>query len=773
MARRRRRARPRLRRWLVSAFILLCSCLALALGGYTLWLDHLVRQRFDSARWRLPAHVYARPLVLYPGQRLSRHGLITALQRLGYRRLSRIGGIGSFAVHGHVIILRTRPFAFPDGVQKSRSVRLRFSDARVEALSDRSGARGLRSVRLDPLLIGSIYPRHGADRLLIRLSQAPALLRKGLVAVEDRTFYTNPGIDVAAMARALVVDLFSGRIVEGGSTLSQQLVKNFFLGNERTLRRKFNEAIMAVLLNVHYSKHDILSTYLNEVYLGQEGNRSIHGFALGSRFYFNKPLSELEPQEIALLVGLVKGPSYYDPRRHPKRALRRRNVVLSVFARAGLIPAAQAARDERLPLGVTAQGIAPGNRYPAFVDLVRRQLLGEYPERVLTSSGLRIFTTLDPSIQQRTQADVTRGLARLERRHHLPANSLQGAAVVTSADNGEVLALVGGRRGGFAGFNRALDAYRQVGSLLKPAIYLTALEHPHRYTLVSTLRDQPISVHLRDGKVWRPRNYDRTFHGNVPLYSALAHSYNVATVRLGMSLGLPAVIATLHRLGLDRKVRPLPSLLLGAVPLSPFEVAQMYNTLASGGFYNPLLAIKAVTATSGSPLKRYPLETRPAVPSAPLFLDTWAMNQVFRLGTGRSAYSILSPHLTLAGKTGTTDDLDDSWFAGFGANLSAVVWVGRDNHRTTHLTGATGALQIWSHLMRDNGVESLDMKPPADVEQARVPVRSVAGTGDGCAGAIRVPFIRGSEPKGVATCAGRGPHGSSGGPLEWLRRLWQ
>lgn len=769
MAKRKYHAPFLWRRWLLSAVVVVVCLTALGLGGYTLWLDREVRAHFKSARWALPAHVYARPLEIYQGLHLTENQLRKSLKRLGYRRAQSVSGPGTYSVDGDTLSLESRAFTFWDGHQDAQSARVHFGAAGVAQLIDPATNKQLALVRLDPLLIGSIYPAHGADRILVRLDHVPPLLTKGLVAVEDRGFYSNIGIDFKAIARALLADIRAGHIVQGGSTLTQQLVKNFFLGNRRTLWRKFNEAIMAVLLEVHYSKRDILGTYLNEVYLGQDGSRSIRGFGLASYFYFNKPLSELEPQEVALLVGLVKGPSYYDPRRHPKRAKARRNLVLQIFGQQGVMPSAEAKRDERKPLDVVATPDESTTQYPAFVDLVRRQLLGQYREQDLTSEGLRIFTTLDPRIQANTEQEVSRGLSRLEQAHGLGHDTLQSAAVVASAQSGDVLALVAGRHPRFAGFNRALDAHRQVGSLLKPAVYLTALEHPYRYTLITDLKDEPISVPRPNGPPWRPRNYERVFHGEVPLYSALAHSYNVATVRLGMKLGVGDVVDTLTALGLDQPPAPLPSLLLGAVNLSPLQVAQIYNTFASGGFYNPLLAIKAVTTQHGRPLKRYPLEIKPAVAAGPLYLDTWAMEQVLRIGTARSAYDVLPNSLTLAGKTGTTDDLRDSWFAGFGANLETVVWVGRDDNQSTHLTGATGALQIWSRIMRDNGVQGLDADPPSNVTLVRVlPGRDQRADGH-CSGAIEVPFIRGSAPQQRATCAGGN---KAHRVLDWLRGLF-
>ena len=757
------------KRWLASAALVILCLAVLALSGYVLWLDRQVRERFEGARWALPAHVYARPLELYDGLRLDAQGLAGRLRRLGYREQRSVAGPGTYAVDGHTVSLETRPFAFWDGHQPAQTVDVRFAGGRVTRIEDPSTGKPEALVRLDPLLIGSIYPVHGSDRILLRPDRVPALLRRGLIAVEDRDFYSNPGIDIEAVARALVADVMAGRIVQGGSTITQQVVKNLFLSNRRTLWRKFNEAVMAVLLEVHYSKRDILNTYVNEVYLGQDGDRSIHGFGLASYFYFNKPLAELRPREMALLVGLVKGPSYYDPRHHPKRARARRNVVLGIFARQGLLAPAQALHAQSKPLDVVAEPDEATTQYPAFVDLVRRQLLKQYRERDLTSQGLRIFTTLDPAIQANAERELSHGLSRLEKGHHLPRRSLQGAVVVASVQSGDVLALVGGRNARFAGFNRALDAHRQVGSLLKPAVYLTALEQPGRYTLITPLNDEPIAVPRPNGPPWKPRNYERVFHGEVALYRALAHSYNVATVRLGMALGVTNVVNTLAALGLDQRPAPLPSLLLGAVNLSALQVAQIYNTLASGGFYNPLLAVKAVTTRDGTPLKRYPLETKPAEPAGPVYLDTWAMEQVLRVGTARSAYKVLPDSLILAGKTGTTDNLRDSWFAGFGENTESVVWVGRDDNRSTHLTGATGALQIWSRLMRDNGAQSLSGDPPDDVTMVPVMVKSAKRADAQCQGALAVPFMHGSAPRQRAACAA--PSHAVHRALEWLRGL--
>lgn len=770
MPRKPSRRQRKIKSYRLLPYLLLGLCvLALLLGGYTLYLDHVIRQRFEGARWKLPAHVYARPLQLYGGLNMDLAAVRHALQNLGYRRESHVSGPGTYSIAPNHIDLVSRPFQFWNGKQTAQRVRINFKHGQIAGLHNLGNGSQRGLLRLDPMLIGSIYPAsRGADRIPVKLDQVPKLLTNGLIAVEDRHFRTNIGLDFGGIARAALADLRAGRIVQGGSTISQQLVKNLFLNNRRTLWRKFNGAIMAVLLNVHYSKNEILQTYLNEVYLGQEGNRAIRGFGLASRFYFHAPLSELQPQQIALLVGMVKGPGYYNPRTNPKRALARRNTVLQVFQHQHLISAANATEYEGRPLGVASKRFTGTTAYPAFVDMVKRQLLNQYSEQQLTTEGLRIFTTLSPQVESKAKHNLDRVLDRVEKSHHMKQDTLQGAVVVTSTQTGNVLAVIGGRGSSYAGYNRALDARREIGSIIKPAIYLTALEQPDRYTLITPLADKPITVKLANGKVWKPVNFTRKFHGEVPLYLALAHSYNVATVHLGLSVGVNNVMDTLRKLGLKNPPSPLPSRLLGAINLSPVQVAQIYSTLASGGFYTPLQTIRAVTTQDGKTLKHYPLQVHQTIPQAPAYLVEWAMQQVMRQGTGQSAYDTLPHKLRLAGKTGTTNGLRDSWFAGFGANHLAVVWVGRDDDKRAGLTGATGALQVWSHLMHSLHAVSLQPVKPNSIERLIVEPKDGLRADSACPGAIKVPFIKGSEPKKYAPCAG-GPVNRA---MQWLRHAF-
>jgi len=725
----------------------------LLLGGYTLYLSHEVRVKFAGKRWAVPARVYAQPLELYAGAAVSPQRLARELKALGYRAVAEPRRGGQWARHGDRWLVHTRDFLFWDGPEPGRLLALRFSGGTLAELNDGDSGRALDLVRLEPVEIGSIYPAQREDRVLVRRDQLPDALVNGLLAVEDRKFYRHHGIDPLGIARALWANLRAGHTVQGGSTLTQQLAKNFFLSDERSLWRKANEALIALILEARYSKDEILEAYANEIYLGQDGPRAIHGFGLAAHFYFSRPLGELRLPELALLVGLVKGASYYNPRRHPQRALARRNLVLDQMVGQDMLDARAAQRARAAPLGVTERGKRDSASYPDFVDLVRRQLRRDYREEDLTSEGLRIFTTLDPGAQRQAERLLADQLTRLERQRKLPAGSLEGAVVLVTPQSDEVTALVGGRQAGYAGFNRALDAVRPIGSLVKPAVYLTALSQPSRYSLVTPLDDGPIELTDQRGQRWTPQNYDHTSHGEVPLHSALAHSYNLATVHLGLDLGLDKVIATLRRLGVERPMKPYPSLLLGSLSLSPLEVAQMYQGLAAGGFRSPLRAIREVLDSQGRPLQRYPLEVVKAADPAAVFLLDRNLVEVVRAGTARGLANYL-PGIEVAGKTGTTNDLRDSWFAGFSGDRVGVVWVGRDDNQPTGLTGSRGALPVWGRLMAALGTQPLALQAPSGVEYLWVNPDSGLLSDEHCPGAVAYPFIAGSGPDRADDCRG-------------------
>ncbi len=746
----RKKSAPAARRfwpWLLGA----CGALLLAFGLWVVYLDFQVREKFDGKKWSLPARVYARPLELYEGLSLTPALFESELEALGYRFVSQIGAPGQvvrlsggeqarYRVH-------SRGFDFWDRREGARAFEVAFEGRRVSSLSGANGT-SLTLMRLEPQEIGGIFPAHMEDRLLVRLADLPPLLGETLLAVEDRHFLDHHGVSLRAIARAARANFSSGGVVQGGSTLTQQLVKNFYLTHERSFRRKAQEAIMAVLLEWHYDKAEILETYVNEVFLGQSGPRAVHGFALGAQHYFRQPLAELGTEQIALLVAVVKGASFYNPWRHPQRVTDRRNLVLEIMAREGLISEEEMRRAQAAPLGVVSGSGRALAAYPAYLDMVKAQLRRDYREQDLRSEGLRIFTSLSPVVQRQAEESLSQRLERLNRQHQM--DNLQGALVVTAVGSGEVLAMVGDTNPRYAGFNRALHARRPIGSLMKPFIYLTALEGD--YHLASTISDDPVTVTSDDGRLWQPRNANLRDHGDIPLYQGLVQSYNQASTRLGMELGLEQVYRSLRAAGYEGRVPAVPSILLGSVEMSPLEVAGIYHTLAAEGVYTPLRAIREVLTAEGEPLRRYPLQLERRFSAEASYQLHYALQMVLREGTGRSVYSQLPAELPLAGKTGTTNDRRDSWFAGFSGEHLAVVWLGRDDNSVTPLTGASGALQVWGDLMQRIPTQGLVIDPPPGISFDWLDSATGLLSAEHCEGAVWLPLRDERQPVGSAPC---------------------
>lgn len=689
------RSRRRLWRKILIAIFVLLAIVVVAVGGWIVHLDRVVTKQFQGRHWSVPARVYAAPLELYAGARISADDLEEELRRVHYRRGDPAGGPGLYRRVGNAFDIRTRRVRFIDEQRDAQLVSIHADASAITSMRQANGA-DLPVFRLDPPVIGSVFPIHGEDRLVVSPEEIPALLRNGIKLIEDRRFDEHHGVDTLGVLRAIWVNLRAGRVVQGGSTLTQQLVKNYFLTDAQTFDRKATEAVMALRLEAHYSKDEILVAYLNEVFLGQDGERAIHGFGLGSEFYFAKPLGELDAGELALLIGLVKGPSYYDPRRHPDRALARRNLVLKEFTDAHLIDANAAQRAAAAPLGLRPGG---GSYVPAYIDLVRRHLKRDYAEADLAAAGLSVYTSLDPRAQASAERALTRDLQLLDAKSAVRGGHLQGAVIVAEPNSGDVVAVVGGRETDTAGtFNRALDARRPIGSLVKPAVYLTALESG-RYTAASLIDDAPIEMKLPDGSIWAPQNFEHNVNGSVTLAKALAESLNLATVKLGMDLGLPKVADTLQSLGLESSTALNPSMLLGTVEMSPLEVVQVYTSLANGGFRARLRAVRAVLDEQGRPLKQFKVQVEPAAPPAAVYQLLRMLMLVPTHGTARDAAARLPKGLVIAGKTGTSSDTRDSWFAGFTGSYLSVVWVGYDDNRVTGLTGAAGALPVWADTM--------------------------------------------------------------------------
>jgi len=754
-AKRKKSGQSRSRGWIGRLWrfgLLLGGVLLGLLVPWVVYLNYQVTTEFEGRKWDLPSRVYSRALDLYPGAALPIADLEAELKASGYRSSGQASRPGQYRMSGNTVDIYRRPFRFHDGAEEARRLRVRFSGGKIAGVSDLPNGRQLDLARLEPAEIASIYPLQKEDRTLVKVAEVPPLLVTGLQAVEDRNFKHHPGVDLRGVMRAVLANLKAGKAVQGGSTLTQQLVKNYFLTDERTIARKFNEAIMAVLLELHYDKAEILEAYINEVFLGQQGAYAVHGFGQASLFYFDQPLERLETHQLALLIGLVKGASYYNPRRHPERARARRNQVLTAFAETGLLTEAEAGKAVAAGLDITGKPRSRGTHYHAFVDLVRRQLAQVYREEDLKTEGLRIFTTLAPSIQEKTQAAVTDGLLQLERRGLSP--TLQAAMVVADVATGEVRGLVGDRDPNRAGFNRAIHARRQIGSVIKPLIYLLALEHSEDYSLLTRIDDEPLALQQADGTAWTPANYDGKSHGEVTLLEALTRSYNQATVNLGLNIGVNHLINRIGQLGVAAEVDAVPSVFLGAVELTPLEVTQIYQSLAAGGFSVALRSVIAVQTSDGDELVRYPLRMLPQPHREAISVLNYALTQVVEQGTAKALPGLLGRSDTIAGKTGTTNDRRDSWFVGYTRNHVAVTWVGEDDNRPARVTGSNAAMQIWAGLFRQMPFEAVDLRMPDGAFWLWVDGESGKLTGENCEGAVQIPFVNGSEPRQSTACLG-------------------
>lgn len=727
--------------------------LGILVGFITLWvayLDGRVRRDFLTLERPQPTRVYARALSLAPGEPLDGELLREELQAARYRELAGAPVPGSYERRGERWWIHRRAFADGDGRHPALRFELRIAGGRVLDLRDGAG-RPLAEARLDPARIATLYAGRLEERRPLRLRQVPNRLLTALQAVEDRGFKHHGGIDLRAVLRAIWVNFREGRLAQGGSTITQQLARQLWLGRERSLWRKLNEALIALILEWRFEKEQILEAYINEVYLGQQGAQAVHGFGAGAEFWFGKDLQSLDTAEIALLVGLIRGPSYYDPRRHPERARARRDQVLMQMFETGLIDAAELASARAAPLGVAREPRLPRNRFPAFLELVERQLMSDFPRSALVGAGLSVHTTLSPALQHRAQSALAETLQALGGEH----DQLQGAVVVVENESGEVLALVGDRYEQAHGFNRALHARRPAGSLIKPFIYLLALAEPARFHLGTTLDDGPLTVPLGGGRHWRPENADGRYLGRVRLIDALAQSRNLPSVRLGLAVGTARVAKLLERLIGSPIAEVHPALLLGALAWSPLEAAQAYLVLASGGRRVPLRAVRAVLDAEGRTIGRYPLKAEPLAEGRAAPLVAFALQEAVLSGTAKALAREGFLERGIAGKTGTSNDRRDSWFAGFSGSHLAVVWVGRDDFGPTRLMGATGAMRVFARLFRTLPTRPLLPDRSGALEWFWVgPDGEVSGPG--CPGARVLPFLAGHAPVGRGICHGLG-----------------
>lgn len=749
--------RPRGKRgwfWLLlKLFIVFVVLIAI----YGVYLDQKIRSRIDGKVWQLPAAVYGRMVNLEPDMSISKNEMVKLLQATQYRQVTKMTRPGEFTVQAKSIEMIRRPFDFPDSKEGQVRARLTFDGDRLETIENMDNNRQFGFFRLDPRLITMLSSANGEQRLFVARNGFPDLLVDTLLATEDRHFYEHDGISLYSIGRAVLANLTAGRTVQGASTLTQQLVKNLFLSSERSYWRKANEAYMAVLMDARYSKDRILELYMNEVYLGQSGDNEIRGFPLASLYYFGRPVEELSLDQQALLVGMVKGASIYNPWRNPKLALERRNLVLRLLQQQQVIDQELYDMLSARPLGVQPRGgvISP---QPAFMQMVRQELQSKLGDKVKDLSGVKIFTTFDSVAQDAAEKAAVEGIPVLKKQRKL--SDLETAMVVVDRNTGEVRAMVGGAEPQFAGYNRAMQARRSIGSLAKPATYLTALSQPNQYRLNTWIADAPISLRQPNGQVWSPQNDDRQFSGQVMLVDALTRSMNVPTVNLGMALGLPAITDTWQKLGVPKdQLHPVPAMILGALNLTPIEVAQAFQTIASGGNRAPLSALRSVIAEDGSVLYQSFPQAERAVPAQAAYMTLWTMQQVVQRGTGRQL-GAKYPGLHLAGKTGTTNNNVDTWFAGIDGREVVITWVGRDNNQPTKLYGASGAMSIYQRYLANQSPVPLNLVAPEDIVDMGV---DDAGNFI-CGGGVRMLPVWTTNPDSL--CQQSQPEQPTGNPFD-------
>lgn len=732
------------RSWSIFWKLSLAGIVAMAL--YLIYLDARITRQFEGNKWQLPAQVYARSMSFSPGQFLSRQEVVWELDRLNYSIVNKISRTGQYEVAKNSIKIYRRDFEFYDGLEDAHVIELRFAGQKVATIKDKFGRR-LNSARLEPVQIARIGNDSKQDREFVPLDKFPPMLRDTLLVVEDQDFYQHHGVSVWSIMRALYSNIKAGKTVQGGSTLTQQLAKNIYLTRERTLTRKINEALIALILDYRYSKDQILEAYLNEVYLGQSYNQGVHGMGLAADFYFSKPVDELEYDQIAMLVAMVKGPSYYNPRRYPERTMERRDLVLRLMAENQLIDTREYRASLKRPIAIAKMKDSLQKSYPGYLELVNRELKRLLPDQKVLDAGVRVFTYFDLQKQTAMEDSIIESLPYLERR--AATEELEAAMISVNVEKAGVSALVAGRDPRYFGFNRVLDTKRNIGSLVKPAVYLTALETPE-FNLATQVDDSPVQVTNEQGNVWQPENFDHQFRGMMPLYKAFSNSINIPAVNTGLDVGVEKVINTLQRLGAEQSIPAYPSILLGAIEMSSYDVAQLYTTLAADGEYRELTAISALTDSVGKVLYKHQVQSQSRFDDAAMYMTKYAMKRVTKDGTAKRLNAHF-PSIQLAGKTGTSNDLRDSWFAGFDQNTVTVAWLGRDDNKSTGLTGSVGALEAYIRYLKPLNPEAIaDTRPPS-IRWAFVNEETGLQAPPGCGKVIQLP-LRASEFEPRPSC---------------------
>ena len=728
--------------WCLSTFLKFSLVVIVAIAIYLIYLDGKVRNKFEGQRWEVPVQVFGKINSFEQGDSFNLKEVRFLLENTQYQKVRTPVKPGQFALSSNRIIIYRRAFDFGAGIEPSSLLTIDFDDEKVVSVYEDTVLS--KVVKLEPFFIDRILPESKEDRVLVSLESVPEIFVDTLLLVEDRDFYFHSGVSITGIIRALFTNISAGRTVQGGSTLTQQLVKNMYLTRQKTLVRKFNEALMSLILEVRYSKDQLLEAYLNEVYLGQNFGNGVYGFGLASQFYFDKNISSLNAAEMALLVGLVKGPSYYDPWRNPENATERRNLVLRLMLEQELLSSSEYESSVSSSLNIRNTRKLARLKYPAYMQQVKIEL-NQHLSEAGRESGIKVFTGFSPFKQHIAEKVISEQIATLEKNNK--GRSLEVAMVVSENSTGAVSAIVGGKDTRYAGFNRALNAVRPIGSLIKPAIYLAALENYEEYNFATVLKDEPITLTSDTGKEWKPKNYSGKYSGKVSLIDALVKSLNVPTVNLGMELGLEKVTNVIHTLGYPNDVLARPSMLLGAINMSPWQVNQVYNSIANNGRYTEAHTIKQIFSNDGVTLYKKEQLVEQRLSENGAYLIDFALSEVTKTGTAKSLTWRLK-NKQVAGKTGTTNDQRDSWFVGYDKSQLVTTWIGRDDNQATELTGSSGALVLFAKYMNESGVENKTEKMPSSI----VMTKFEASTGNAvlyeCQEMVEFPAVSaGIQPK--------------------------
>ena len=733
-------------------------------------IDSRVTNKLEGVLWTVPAKVYSRSLDLAEGLSINKSNLLRELKMLSYSEKKNPTKPGEYFYNKNKLNIFLR--GYED--QNSGLFEIFIRDGRVEEITNQLGL-SVDLVKLEPIAIGGMYPSHMEDRILVSWPQVPSILIDTILSVEDQTFFNHNGISLRSISRAFFTNVKAGDIEQGGSTITQQLAKNLFFSPEQTIKRKVMEAIAALLIEFHYSKEEILLVYINDVFLAQSGKRAVHGFGMGAQHFFGTSLMNLETDQIALLVGMLKGPSLYNPRRNPNNATNRRNLVLRILHRGGHISLSSLEEMKTRPLRVIKPSFRSETRYPAFHDLVRLELRENYQDSELRTQGLRIQTNLDPVLQESLESSIKKTKLELVNKYGNKLNELEGAAIAVDIISGEIKAVVGSSSPSEFGFNRSINAIRPIGSLVKPFIYLTALNKYDKYTLTTILDDSKLSFES-GGEIWEPNNFDKKYHGNIPLHVALWQSYNIASARLGMELGYDSVQETFSKLGISKTIERYPSLFIGSFEMSPFDAIQSYQVIAADGFYSPLRSIRDIQDLKGEIDLSYPYKIEQRIRPEPLHLLKFAMKQTFISGTARGYPRKKIESWQAGGKTGTSDDQRDSWFVGFAGDILVLVWLGFDDNRPTPLTGRSGALEVWKNFIDDIQPTAVPGNNFSRIKYVWVDKKDGLLSGEKCKNSLLVPFINGTEPNTIPAvrnrCATK-PEKNTSDVMQKLRKVFE